>query len=357
MIEIESVVKMRIKLRNGKQTELIENAKRKNGHTWSKLSDKLKISEQYLKKELRREKRTLSLRLFDCLCELAGKDYQMFIEKRLPQNWGQIKGGLAAPRSLPKNPRLLAYPSKDLAEIIGIMLGDGNVYVNSKHGIYVVRIGGDSRLDREYLMTFVPSLFMKVFGTKASFYFHKRQNELIVYKQSKDLIYTLGAYGLPPGNKVKNNVCIPSWVMDNPTFLKACIRGLADTDGSVCPRTKKHPVPSIWFTSAIPALRRTFEDAFHKLGYHPTKWVQRGTIFQCSLAHSEEVIRYHGDIGFNNPKHENRFLRMCSGGVDRPNLTRKLARGNSYSPLEAVTRVQIPPGAPRDHHGRRTRRA
>jgi hypothetical protein len=201
---------MRIKLQNGKQTELIGTAKRRNNYTWMKLSGKLGISEQYLKRELRLGMRTLPLHIFDNLCKLVGDDcdYHRFIEKKLPENWGRVEGGLAAPRSLPKNPRLIAYPSEELAEIIGIMLGDGNMYVNNKHGIYVVRISGDSRLDREYLATFAPSLFMKIFRAKVNFYFHKRRNELIVYKQSKDLVYTFGVYGFPPGNKVKNNVYI-----------------------------------------------------------------------------------------------------------------------------------------------------
>ncbi|MDI6884704.1 MAG: hypothetical protein QMD00_06265, partial [Hadesarchaea archaeon] len=69
---------MRVKLQNGKQTELIEDAKRKNKYTWAKLSGKLKISEQYLRKELRRETRTLPSRIFDYLCKLAGEDYSRF---------------------------------------------------------------------------------------------------------------------------------------------------------------------------------------------------------------------------------------------------------------------------------------
>ena len=50
---------------------------------------------------------------------------------------------------------------------------------------------------------------------------------------SLKLINFLEDKGFKPGNKIKNKLRIPSWIKNNRKFLKACLRGLYDTDGSV----------------------------------------------------------------------------------------------------------------------------
>lgn len=300
---------MRIKLQEGKQHELIKRAKRRWRYTWIALAKTLGVSGVYLRNELRNEIRTLPSQIYEKLCKLIGEDYHKFIKEKLPSNWGQMKGGLLAPPPRPRKPRVLARPSEDLAEIMGLMLGDGSVYINPRYGAYTIRICGHSHLDREYLLGFVSSIFERTFGIKLNYREHKNRKELFAYKQSKDLVHTLMIYGFPPGNKKKNNVGIPNWIMKNSKFLRACIRGLVDTDGSIYPRTRMHQVPSIWFKSSILALRRDFRQSLLQLGFHPTKWTSAISGFnggsgstQCSLARAEEVIRFYREIEFNNPK-------------------------------------------------------
>jgi hypothetical protein len=313
---------MRIRLRKGKQHELVEKAKKKWNFTWAALAKVLEVSEGYLRNELQNEIRTLSPPVFEKLCKLVDEDYCTFIEETLPPNWGQIKGGLMAPPPRPKEPKILAPPSEDLAEVIGLMLGDGNSYVSPKWGVCAVRVCGHLHLDREYLLEFVPSIFERVFGIALNHYEFEERNEIFAYKLSKDLVHTLAFYGFPPGNKKKNNVGIPTWIMCDQSFLRVCIRGLIDTDGSVYPRTDAHPVPSIWFKSAIPNLREDFRCALQQLDFNPTKWTKatsgfsRGSdVMQCSLARAEEVMRYYQEIGFNNPKHDRRFHNFIGATV------------------------------------------
>ena len=81
----------RIRLKKGKQKELIEKAKNKNKLTWQELSDFLNFSELYVCNELRHETRLLGAEAFEKLCKLVDKDYTVFIKDILDSNWGQIK--------------------------------------------------------------------------------------------------------------------------------------------------------------------------------------------------------------------------------------------------------------------------
>lgn len=145
------------------------------------------------------------------------------------KNWGQVKGG----RNSHGNTKKIKIPIKDekLAELIGIILGDGNI--QNKNSIYQVRIAGDSNKDKDYIMNYLKPLCDSLFGIDSKIYKHKTFNELFVHIHSKNVVKFLISVGMQAGNKIKNQVTIPGWVLENDSYLKACIRGLIDTDGSV----------------------------------------------------------------------------------------------------------------------------
>lgn len=206
---------------------------------------------------------------------------------------------------------LVGKPSIELAEFIGIMLGDGSVYSIPEKSIYQIKVAGNSEDDKRYLLDYVKPLAEQLFSLDFCVYFHKQHKELFVHKQSKSLAYTLNYFGFPPGNKTNNDVGIPDWIFENKDFLKACLRGLIDTDGSVCPKTKNHKTPTIWFSSAIPQLRKDFKKALNILGYTASKWVEKqGRREQvCSIGDRTQVWAYYTEIGFSNPKYVERFKK------------------------------------------------
>ncbi len=292
----------RIKLEIGHQRKLIEKAKRESELTWNGLAQRLKVSKAYLKNDLRYENVLLTESLYKRLCRVSFDNYDKYIVSLLNPNWGRVKGGQISGRlSKPRPVSLLVdYPSSELAEAIGIMLGGGNSWM--KDSYYYVRISGNSEDEREYLVRHVSNLFSRVFKVKFDMSFHKTAKELTLTKGSKNLVYTLAYWGFPPGNKKRNNVEIPSWIFKSEEYLKACIRGLIDTDGSVCPITGRN-YPYIWFSSAITNLRTTFGLAMEILGFRIAKWTGNRTP-QTHLAKKSLVERYAEEIGFNNPKHK-----------------------------------------------------
>ncbi len=94
------------------------------------------------------------------------------------------------------------YFSESLAEFIGILLGDGTI------NDYQVRIFVDSRKDMEYAR-FIQGLTKELFDLYASFNYERKN--------------TLRAH----------HVTVPAWIWSNIEYMKACLRGLMDTDGGV----------------------------------------------------------------------------------------------------------------------------
>jgi len=206
---------------------------------------------------------------------------------------------------------------RDLAEIIGIMLGDGNLYITNHGTICQIRISGHKNDDRDYLLKWVKPLFEKTFDVKVYEKNHKIKNEMFICINSKKVARILIDYGFPSGRKSKNKVKIPDWILSNNLFLKRCIRGLIDTDGFVYPVNLNSSYPRIGFVSGIDSLRQSFSLAMKILGFHPTKWTIRKSgwtkkfsIGQCTLGRKIEVLRYFNEIEFKNPKYINNFIRF-----------------------------------------------
>jgi len=202
---------------------------------------------------------------------------------------------------------------EELAEIIGIILGDGSIYCNKSKNVYQLRIAGNSETDKEYLIHYMKPLIERIFKTKVRIKFHSTCKEMFLCVNRKNIILELKKFGLFPGNKKKNNHGIPSWIFKKNKYIKSCLRGLIDTDGSLCPKTPNHPCSSIWFKSCIPNLRKDFSKSFNILNFHWSKWTDTNRINtkQCCLGRSTEVIRYYKEIGFKNIKHIRRFHKFA----------------------------------------------
>jgi intein/homing endonuclease len=225
---------------------------------------------------------------------------------------GRSKGGKATQKKFRANPKyikkigfkqrkaiLLPQKSSLLAEFIGIMLGDGHI------DRYQITVSMSNKVDRGY-GRFVSKLIEKLFGiaTVAKV----RKNTLIIIAGSKNLIDYLIGCGLKEGDKINQQIDIPKWIFKHRRFIKACLRGLIDTDGGIyfhnhTTKGIKYRHIGLCFTSNSLPLLKSARKIFLTLGFD-IKCNSKNRLF---LYGKEEVRKYLKLVGTNNPKHLTRF--------------------------------------------------
>lgn len=143
--------------------------------------------------------------------------------------------------------------NEELAEMVGIILGDGGLYITPfKQYELEIALNG---VDEYPYVQYVEVLMEKMFTIKPRRKWAKDAEgatgdekgiELII--TNKSVVENLILKGLKTGNKVKNQVSVPSWIRKSPRWIKenrekwekkfklfviVCLRGLTDTDGSI----------------------------------------------------------------------------------------------------------------------------
>ncbi|MDD3399813.1 MAG: hypothetical protein PHF07_02065 [Candidatus Pacebacteria bacterium] len=150
---------------------------------------------------------------------------------------GRRKGGMISQRNRKENPKKykalgcvvakdfpILKPSSKLAELFGIILGDGTITKNQ------VRITLNRFTDKQYVR-YVEKLITGLLKEKPSIF--ERKSTIEIYLSGVNLVKELERMGLKRGNKVKNQVVIPGWIMADKRYANACARGLFDTDGGL----------------------------------------------------------------------------------------------------------------------------
>lgn len=303
---------MRIKLLEGKQKELILKAK--GNSSWKEFAQSISQNKDYIAKDLKNEKILLSKNLYDQLCQCANKNFDKYIIKRYPDNWGGIKGGRNSPGSLIN----ISIPDKNekLAEFIGALLGDGNIchYKKGKKvGVYQIKIAGDYLLDKDYHTKYLKRLCKVLFKLDAKEIIMSEKHGRFLSLSSKKLVEFLIGEGFKAGDKIKNQVTIPSWIWNDRNCLRACVRGLIDTDGSIFQMSKRDSnLIRISFTNYNKRLLNDTRNAFIALGFSPTKLIQNKRFF---VSKQSEIRKYLKEVGFSNKKHRDRSYKFFHSPV------------------------------------------
>lgn len=197
--------------------------------------------------------------------------------------------------------------SKNLAEFVGIMIGDGGITK------YQVTVSLNSRTDKPYII-FVANLIRKLFGVKPRFY-KKRGLEMSITVSRTSLVLFCKSIGLKIGNKLKQNLDIPEWIMKRSSFRISCMRGLMDTDGcffNECHKINKkiYCYPRLAFSSNSKQLRSSVIKILKGLNLSPRIRSKRNV----QLENKEDIVKYFDLIGTSNPKHKRKF-KSAFGGV------------------------------------------
>jgi len=193
----------------------------------------------------------------------------------------------------------------ELAEFLGIVLGDGGL-TDGQCEISLHMID-----DIEYA-EHVRRLANKLFGARSSIYSYPKHNVIKVVISGVNFTKILEKFGLRMGNKIKHQVDIPTWIKDNPDYLRSCMRGLYDTDGGTF--THKHVVSGhkyvhfgITFTSASKPLLNSY-----KLGLRNNGFAIHGTNINVFLYGVKTTQGFFDVFQPNNPKSRARLDRYLA---------------------------------------------
>jgi hypothetical protein len=195
------------------------------------------------------------------------------------------------------------------AELVGIILGDGHLAPKPTWTI-VITCG---KIDWKYIHEFVPNLMRKLFSRDPKFY-HIWHNGFAIQcrlNSKSASTHLVNTYGLKHGKKI--NIKIPRILFKNKKNLRACIRGLIDTDGGIY-RHHKKSIQIVFNNNEFSLINSLFK-ALTFLGYKPkiSKEKVRQGKYKLYLF-TEDSKKYYEEIGFNNPKNNIKFEHWLKYG-------------------------------------------
>lgn len=224
-------------------------------------------------------------------------------EKRRKERWRvwwETEGKFKKNRILESRAVHRPKRNTDLAEFIGIVMGDGGI---SNYQVVITLHHVD---DLEYV-SFVSSLIKKLFKMEPRIYHSLKNSVNDIAISRRELVLYLHNLGLPIGDKIKQRLDIPGWIKCDQELSVACLRGLIDTDG--CIFTHRYRAKGTWyaykklsFTSASEPLRGSVHTLLLEFGFHP-----RMTAKDVRLDRAKDMERYFNRIGSHNPKHLRRY--------------------------------------------------
>lgn len=163
--------------------------------------------------------------------------------------------------SSPTSGTLENYSQKEkLAYLIGLALGDGNLS-NPNGRATRLRITCDKKYPK--LIKKVTLLLQDLFPKNKVSLINRNDSCVDISCYSNKLEEILG-WKAKSGPKSEQKVVIPNWIKNNPNYIKPCLRGLIETDGSVY-LDRKYLM--INFVTVIPSLANDFSLLVKKLGF------------------------------------------------------------------------------------------
>ena len=218
-----------------------------------------------------------------------------------------------------------------MAELIGVIIGDGciNKYSNSNN--YRIFISGNPIEDKEYMERYLPELIKKCINIDKKPFVASNGAYLIQFTSESFRLFLKSLNILP--NKTKS-VNIPEKIKKNKKLLVKCIRGIADTDFTLIFKKNKpymkhnHPRISAQFASSN--LVKDLEESFKKLGFtfnvkYKYKIIdKRGYSWytnKIDLEGHKNLKRWLKMIGFSNSRIISKYKVWKKYGSVKPRTT------------------------------------
>tara|TARA_Y100000310_G_C20628044_1_gene787041 strand:+ start:616 stop:1350 length:735 start_codon:yes stop_codon:yes gene_type:complete len=163
-----------------------------------------------------------------------------------------------------KGLKLPNYPSPKLAYIVGVLAGDGNIFVRKEKNDYRVKCVGDPKHEKLFYDKVLKKLIHQLFNIIIDNKMQDSSKTYGFYIYSKALVTYLNQIGGLPIGKKYSKLRIPKWVVKS-GLISQFIRGLADTD--FCLTYKKGNYPCIVGSSKSKEFFQEVSVELKKLGF------------------------------------------------------------------------------------------
>ena len=240
--------------------------------------------------------------------------------------------GVSYSRTDIKNERKVPkFMSEELAELIGCHVGDGCININ-KSAIEITYSG--SYEDLSYHNGFIKKAFKNLFNYDAKIIFpNEREVSTKVYSKAVSSFF-INVIGLVIGHKSKMQG-IPTVIMNGNDKVKcAFLRGLADTDFSICFKRRDHETYKEPRIGTQLSNRNIISDVslildqinithcmlldLQTLDKRVNKTRVSHYIQICGSKNLEKWMKF---IGFHNMKHLSKYLLYIKNGYCNPKTT------------------------------------
>jgi len=296
------IIDKRVKIPKKLINEILLGYKSAHNLTWKEFADVVGVSRYTIRYDWRKNGNTIPESMLKNILKLHPSIRWVSIKdqiKILEPYWGQKKGK----RSRVKKEIEIKHleDSGDFAELYGILLGDGCIYSN----LTGFCISGNSVLDKHYLESYVSDLIFRLFNLRPKIYYSKEAKSVRCVLYSKAIARLLVRRGFPKGYKKINKVKIPNRLFKKKSLIRACIRGINDTDGSIYHQKNSKIILDICIKtkSLLDSTIRAFMEINFPINYTHNR------IYLCGQKSISKFIEEIGSSNLRNIKKYERFLK------------------------------------------------
>lgn len=158
-----------------------------------------------------------------------------------------------------------SYPdfkkSKELAEYIGVVLGDGNISEFPRTERIIISCNANN----PGFINYYAKLTEKIFNKRPTVSRILDKNSVRISLYQKNISKRLG---IPSGNRGGRDIKMPNWIFRNKVYLIKFLRGLFEAEGSLSVHKKTYTY-NFQFSNRNKSLLRITERGLRALGFNP----------------------------------------------------------------------------------------
>ena len=203
--------------------------------------------------------------------------------------------------------------NKELAEFVGILLGDGSIDNKRQYRIQITL----NKTDLEYAK-YIINIINKISDVKIFLKSRKNENALDIQIFSKRFVnFLVDDIGMVPSPKW-NRAVIPNVFLNN-RFEKYVLRGYFDTDGSVVITNNNGVLyPRLEMKICPSPMRDSFIEILNRLGFKFGVYCIENNRTRLQMNGQGQLHKWLKEVGIKNPRYLRKAVKIARGGFEPP---------------------------------------